>query len=32
MVNITAILLIGTLSMFFAEILSGASHLWFFDP
>jgi len=32
MASITAILLIGTLSMFFAEILSGASHLWFFDP
>lgn len=32
MAKITAILLIGTLSMFYAEVLSGASHLWFLDP
>lgn len=32
MAEITAILLIGTLSMFFAEVLSGASHQWFLDP
>lgn len=32
MAKITATLLIGTLSMFYAEILSGASHLWFLDP
>jgi hypothetical protein len=28
----TAILLLGVLSMFFAEVLSGASTLWFLNP
>lgn len=32
MAEIKAILLIGTLSMFFAEVFSGASHLWFLNP
>jgi len=27
-----SILLLGTLSTFFAEVFSGASHLWFIDP
>ena len=29
--RIPAILLFGTLSVFFAEVLSGASNLWFID-
>ena len=30
--RLPAILLFGTLSVFFAEVLSGASNLWFVDP
>jgi len=31
MSNLLPILLLGILSMFFAEVFSGASHIWFLD-
>ena len=31
-INFPAILLVGILSMFFAEVMAGSSNLWFLDP
>ncbi|MHA1857543.1 MAG: hypothetical protein ACTSWX_10935 [Promethearchaeota archaeon] len=30
--NVAVVLLVGALSMFFAEVMAGSSNLWFLDP